>query len=88
MRILLITDSFPPERNSAAVQLNDLAKELVGHCDELTVLLPSATIKASSELIECDGYRVLRLKAFETKEVGLFIRTINEFLMPFLNSSC
>ena len=50
MKILLITDSFPPERNSAAVQLNDLAKELVGHCDELTVLLPSAKITASSEL--------------------------------------
>ena len=84
MKILLITDSFQPDRNSAAVQLSDLAKELTGRCDELTVLLPSAKIKVSSELTECDGYKILRLKALETKEVGMFRRTVNEFLMPFL----
>ena len=38
MHILLIADTFPPARNSAAVQLRDLAKEMVIQGHKLTVL--------------------------------------------------
>lgn len=83
MRVVLIADTFPPLRNSGAVQLRDLSKEFARQGHSLTVALPSAEISMPWELEEADGYQILRLRAPETKDIGYVRRTIGEFFMPF-----
>jgi len=84
MRIVLIADSFPPEKTSAAIQLRDLAKEIVNRGHDLTVILPSSTISCRYKITLVDGYQVLRLKSFKIKDMNKIRRTVNEFLMPLL----
>lgn len=83
MRIALIADTFPPLRNSGAVQLRDLSRELVRQGHELTVLLPAAEIATDWTIEALDGAQVVRLKAPQTKDVGYVRRTLGELLMPF-----
>lgn len=83
MRIVLIADTFPPLRNSGAVQLRDLSREFVRQGHDLTVILPSAELGQPWLLENVDGFQVLRLRAPQTKDIGYVRRTIGEFLMPF-----
>ncbi|MFK0376748.1 glycosyltransferase family 4 protein [Pandoraea sp. NPDC090278] len=83
MRIALVTENFPPQRTSGAVQLRDLAREFARQGHELTVILPSADIDKPWTLEHTEGYDVLRLKAPETKGIGYVRRTLSEFVMPF-----
>lgn len=83
MRIALIADTFPPLRNSGAVQLQDLSRELVRQGHELTVLLPSADIETDWTIETLDGAQIVRLKAPQAKDVGYVRRTLGELLMPF-----
>ena len=70
MKIALIADTFPPLRNSGAVQLRDLSREFVAQGHQLTVILPSWEIKEDFLLEEMDGFQVLRLKSPKTKDVN------------------
>jgi glycosyltransferase involved in cell wall biosynthesis len=83
MRLVLITENFPPLRNSGAVQLRDLAREFVRQGHALTVFLPSADLQRSWLVEEMDGVQLLRLKAPRTKDIGYIRRTLAEFVMPF-----
>lgn len=80
---VLIADTFPPLRNSGAVQLRDLAREFVRQGHELTVLLPSDDTKGVSFSSELGGVRVARLQAPKTKDIGYVRRTLAELIMPF-----
>jgi hypothetical protein len=57
MKIALIADTFPPLRNSGAVQLRDLSREFVAQGHQLTVILPSWEIKEDFLLEEMEGFR-------------------------------
>lgn len=83
MRLALIADAFPPMRSSAAVQLRDLAHELVRQGHHLTVMIPASGLDRPWLLELMNGVEVLRLKAPQTKDVGYARRTLAEFLMPF-----
>lgn len=83
MKIALIADTFPPLRNSGAVQLRDLSREFVAQGHQLTVILPSWEIKEDFILEQMEGFQVLRLKSPKTKDVNYARRTLSEFLMPF-----
>lgn len=83
MRIVLIADAFPPMRTSSAVQLRDLARELVRQGHELTILLPSPGLDRPWQLEDFDGAEVLRLRAPQTKDIGYIRRTLAEMVMPF-----
>lgn len=83
MRIVLIADTFPPLRNSGAVQLRDLSREFVRQGHELTVLLPAVDIDDSWVIERIDGVQIVRLKAPKTKDINYVSRTIGEFLMPY-----
>jgi glycosyltransferase involved in cell wall biosynthesis len=83
VRLALITENFPPLRNSGAVQLRDLAREFVRQGHSLTVFLPSADLQVPWVLEEIDGVQHLRLKAPRTKDIGYVRRTLGEFVMPF-----
>lgn len=84
MRIALIADTFPPLRNSGAVQLRDLSREFVRQGHALTVILPSYEKLESWSLEDVEGVQVLRLKAPRTKDIGYIRRTLNELVMPFV----
>jgi glycosyltransferase involved in cell wall biosynthesis len=83
MRIALIADTFPPLRNSGAVQLRDLAQEFARQGHSLTVMLPEPGQATPWHLEDFDGAQVLRLKTPRTKDVGYVRRTLAESAMPF-----
>ena len=82
MKLLLIADTFPPQRSSGAVQLRDLAREFVRQGHDLTVLLPDAGLEQSWVLEDFDGAQVLRLNSPRIKDIGYYRRTVGEWLMP------
>ncbi len=83
MHLALITENFPPLRNSGAVQLRDLAREFARQGHALTVIVPTSVQQASWALEQMDGVQVLRLKAPMTKDIGYVRRTLGELAMPF-----
>lgn len=83
MKIALIADTFPPLRNSGAVQLRDLVREFVRQGHSVIVLLPSSSQQESWCIEEFDGATVLRLKALRSKDVSYLRRTFAELTMPF-----
>ncbi len=83
MRIALIADTFPPLRSSGAVQLRDLSAEFAKQGHEVTMMVASQELEVPFCIEDGGGVRVVRLKAFKTKDVGYVRRTINEFMMPF-----
>ena len=83
LKIALIADTFPPLRNSGAVQLRDLAREFSRQGHELTVILPAADISEPWVIEDTENYRIIRLQAPRTKDINYFLRTIGEIIMPF-----
>lgn len=83
MRFALIADTFPPLRNSGAVQLRDLAREIARNGHELVVMLPAPELSENWKVEEFEGATVLRLRAPQTKDVRHVRRTLAEFAMPF-----
>jgi glycosyltransferase involved in cell wall biosynthesis len=83
MRIALIADTFPPLRNSGAVQLRDLSREFACQGHALTVILPSPDQQKAWSLESLEDVQVLRLKAPPTKDIGYMRRTLGELIMPF-----
>lgn len=82
MRLALIADCFPPLRSSGAVQIRDLARELVLLGHEVSVLLPGADQSEDWRQEELEGARILRLKTPQTKDIGYLRRSLAEFIMP------
>ena len=83
MRIALIADTFPPLRTSGAVQLRDLSREFARQGHFVTVMLPAPDQQQAWLIEEVDGVQVIRLKAPRTKDIGYFLRTLGELVMPF-----
>jgi glycosyltransferase involved in cell wall biosynthesis len=83
MNIALLADAFPPLKTSAAVQLHDLAEELVVQGHSVTVLLPDSTISTSWVSEKKNNVLILRLKALETKDVNFVRRALSEYLLSF-----
>lgn len=83
MRLVLISNVFPPLRISGAIQLRDLSREFVRQGHTVTVLQPSADQLQAWCLEEMDGVQVVRLKAPRTRDIGYVRRVIGELVMPF-----
>ena len=84
MRLVLITDAFPPMRSSGAVQVRDLSVELFQQGHDVTVVAPSPDIKENLRIDEFRGVQVIRIKVPEIRNVTYVRRTISEILMPIL----
>ncbi len=83
MRVAIVTDSFPPDRTSAAVQVRDLAVELARLGHFVTVLMPSPEISEHCAIEEIDVIRVVRLKSPRTKDIGFVRRALAESILPY-----
>jgi glycosyltransferase involved in cell wall biosynthesis len=80
--IALISTDYPPLRTSAAVQLRDLARELVALGHRPVMIVPSPKSEAWS--VEwLDGVEVLRVAAPETRAPSFVRRAIAEMWLPF-----
>ena len=84
MKVAIITDSFPPLKNSGAIQIRDLSIEFVRQGHEVVVLTPSSEIINPYLLSEVEKVQVLILKAPKIKDIGYFRRAIGEYFMPFI----
>jgi glycosyltransferase involved in cell wall biosynthesis len=83
MKIALISIHYPPLLSSCAVQMKDLAQELLQLGHEPILIAPSEGQTKACITETIDGVQVFRLAAFETMSVSNFRRGINEILLPF-----
>lgn len=83
MRLALITNNFPPDRNSGAVQLRDLAREFAAQGHELTVLVPSNDQVEPFRIERDRSFEIARLRAPFDRNAGRARRAIGEFAMPY-----
>lgn len=86
MQLALIADTFVPARNSAAVQLFDLARALVAQGHAVHVLVPTSSGVVSAPSWTCEtieGVQVWRLCAPKSKDVGYVRRTLAEMSAPW-----
>lgn len=83
MRIALVADAYPPMRTSGAVQLRDLAQELVRLGHQVSVIVPAVDAKRLWTVEVLEAVEVLRIKGPRTKDTGYVRRTLGEMLLPF-----
>lgn len=90
MRILIITDSYPPEVRSASHLMQDLARALVKWGAEVWVLtsfprynLVSPVSAISRRVIE-DGVNVVRVKTPPHHRVNFIVRGFSQLSLPFV----
>ena len=84
MKFAIISDSFPPLKNSGALQLRDLSLEFIRQGHEIVVITPSSEISTRYLLEEVDRVQVVRLKAPKIRDISYFRRAIAEYFMPFI----
>jgi glycosyltransferase involved in cell wall biosynthesis len=84
MQIALIADTFPPLRTSGAIQLRDLSREIAKNGHSIFVLVSSPELKKNWQIDKYENIHIVRLKTFQTKDVGYFRRTFAELIMPFV----
>ena len=90
MKILLVTDSYPPEIRSASHLMLELAEELHSRKHQVTVITtwPEYNIDQNSKArsfsekeIE-NGITVLRVKTLPHHNVNYLLRGVAQLLMP------
>jgi glycosyltransferase involved in cell wall biosynthesis len=92
MKILVVSDSYPPEIRSASQLMKDLADELNHRGHEITVVTswPRYNLSEKSVLTPLaeknieDGIDVIRVKSFSHHNVNYFIRGLAELFLPFI----
>ena len=83
MKIALVCHFYPPNRTSCAVQMRDLACELLSLGHEPIVYVPGDNIYSGSNFSVIDGVQVCQLASFKFTQVSVLRRGIAELLMPF-----
>ena len=83
MKIILLCVFYPPIKVSAAIQILDLAKELRCQGHDVTVITPDSTLKRNFTINNDFHIKTIRVKSGKMRDIRLFRRAINEFLMPF-----
>src|SRR3954469_17722260 len=81
--IALISTDYPPLRTSAAVQLRDLARELVAQGHRPVMIVPSPISDSPWTVERVDGVEVLRVAAPPTRSPSFVRRAIAEMWLPF-----
>jgi colanic acid biosynthesis glycosyl transferase WcaI len=90
MRILLVTDSYPPEIRSASHLMLELAQELQrrGHLITVITTWPEYNlderrdIKQFQELEVEEGIQIIRVKTLPHHNVNYLVRGLSQLLMP------
>ena len=83
MRIAIVTDSFPPLKNSAAVLIFSLAEAMAYQGHEVLVVTPSIEIDYSYVEEDLGIFKVLRIRCGKIKSHYKFMRGISELSLFF-----
>jgi glycosyltransferase involved in cell wall biosynthesis len=84
LRVALIATDYPPQRTSAAIQIKDLAQELLRQGHQPVVIVPKVGLPAAWTTEVVDGVEVLSLAGLATKDISYLRRTVSEFLLSFM----
>ncbi len=84
MQVALITSDYPPQCTSAAVQMRDLAREMVRQNHQPVVIVPTVDLGSSWTTETVEGVQVLRLSSYRIKDTSYLWRTLAELLLPFI----
>ena len=82
MKILLLAIHYPPMKTSCAVQMRDLAIELLSQGYKPIVVTTSEDIYKSTINEKIDGINILRIKINKINNASYFNRGINEIMLP------
>ena len=80
MRIALLSIHYPPLRSSCAVQMRDLAQELLRLGHEPIMIVPTEGDRITETI---DGVQLYRLPAPKIIDTGNIRRGLSEVLLPF-----
>ena len=83
--IIIVADSFYPDKTSASVQIQDLVDQIVADGNRCFVILPSNEINTKNFLKKRfkKNITLIYLKTFELKNKSYILRALSEFVMPF-----
>jgi glycosyltransferase involved in cell wall biosynthesis len=84
MKLLIVSDAFPPMRTSAAVHMYELTVELVKQGHEVTVIIPNVLNNQSLTMHDFDGYELISVLTPISKDVSYIRRAIAEFITPYI----
>ena len=96
MKVLFLTDYFPPETGSASFLYYELAKELVSRGDEASVVTGFPRYHADRRALEpkykkgvfleenMDGIKVLRIRTANLPRKINILRGLDQFITAFL----
>ena len=79
MKLLVLTDTYLPDRVSGAALVHDLVGGFAAEGHSVTVLTPARQKQSQIEIKEEDGATIIRFWAGRLKGVNLFQRAWNEF---------
>jgi hypothetical protein len=85
IKLALVVDSFYPSKTSIAIQMFDLAKEMVDLGVEVTIFVPDEKV-AKGEFVETyslSGIDVVHVRSGKIKNVNYVVRAFREILMPW-----
>ena len=83
MRLLVIVDTYVPERISAALQMHDLVREMLRQGHQTTVVVPAPELPQAWRIDQVDGVEVLRVRTARTKDIGKVRRALAEWWLPY-----
>ena len=83
MRIAIISDSFPPLKNSAAVLVYSLAEEMASAGHTIVVITPTKNIEKQFVEEDCGAFKVLRIRCGGIKSHHKFVRGLSELALIF-----
>ena len=83
MKIVLLSNHYPPMNTSCAVQMRDLALELLRLGHKPIVVTPSEDISKLTIIEKIDGIEIFRIKNNKLKDTKYFNRGLNELALPF-----
>lgn len=83
-RVALISTDYPPLHTSAAVQMRDLAVEMLRLGHDPVVIVPTVDLPRNWTIEILEEITILRLKAPKFRDIRYLRRTIMEFSLPFL----
>lgn len=92
MKILIVTDSYPPEIRSASHLMKELAEELRdrGHAVTILTCYPRYNLAETEKLPKVDevtdenGVRVVRVHTPAHHRVNFFVRGFSQMVLPYL----
>lgn len=83
MRIVIVADSFPPLKNSAAVLVFSLAEALAGLGHQVLVVTPSMDIQNMYSEEDYGSFSLLRIRCGRIKSHHSFFRGVSELALFF-----